>query len=157
MKSPICHLCKTDFGSEHFHFGSGGALVQFADYKPLPEGAVGHPHGLEWFCSEHLEVARTLTALLCADAMSKLKEQFGEFPPFENGPLRDPALWVTSIGPNAPRVFAIIRQAMSISPADAKGLLALGQFKVIEGWPSQFKTWQQALTEAGATVEIRFQ
>lgn len=28
-------------------------MVQFRDYKPLPEGYAGQPQGLEWFCREH--------------------------------------------------------------------------------------------------------
>lgn len=47
MKPPICHLCHADFRSEYFHYRTGGALVQFADYESLREGTAGHPWGLE--------------------------------------------------------------------------------------------------------------
>jgi hypothetical protein len=33
---------------------------------------VGHPHGLAWFCSEHLEAAQALSSLTFQDAMKKL-------------------------------------------------------------------------------------
>ncbi len=62
MKAPICFLCNKDFGSEYFHFRTGGSMVQFADFEPLPEGRAGHPHSLEWFCNEHVQAAQALAA-----------------------------------------------------------------------------------------------
>jgi hypothetical protein len=156
MKSPICYLCNKDFGSEYFHFRTGGAVVQFADFKPLREGAAGHPQGLEWFCNEHLQAAQALAASTTTEALSKLHGRFGVFPPYESKPYRDPELWVTAVGPNAPKVFAILRHAAQVSPIEAKKLLANRVFKVAQGWPREFQGWQSALVEAGAQVEIRF-
>lgn len=130
--------------------------MQFADYEPLAQGMAGQPHGLEWFCQEHLEQARAYSLMPYAKALSTLVDQFGEFPAYKNSLCHDPSLWITAIGPNAARVFAIIRQATSMTPAQTKHLMSLGQLKISQGWPSQFISWQRALVDAGATVEVRF-
>lgn len=156
MKSPICYLCNKDFGSEYFHVQTGGALVQFVDYQSLPEGAAGHPQGLEWFCNQHLQAAQALSSNTTSKALSKLHALYGECPPYEAKPQHAPELWVTSVGSNAVKVFSILRQATQATPSDAKKLLASGAFKVAEGWPREFHGWQTALVEAGAQVEIRF-
>ena len=156
MKPPICSLCNRDFRSEHFHYKSGGDLVQFADYEPLAQGIAGHPRGLAWFCRDHLEQARAYAFMPCAVALSTLVDQFGVFPAYKPSPCQEPSLWITAIGPNPARVFAIIRQATSMAPAETKHLMSLGQLKVSQGWPSQFISWQRALIDAGATVEVRF-
>lgn len=156
MKPPICALCNSDFRSEYFHYKGGGNLVQFADYKPIPQGAGGHPHGLEWFCRNHLEQAQAYARIPYVEARSRLVDQFGEFPAQKSSPSYDASLWITAIGPNTARVFAIIRQATSMAPAETKYWMSQGQLKVAEGWPSQFISWQRALVDAGATVEVRF-
>ncbi|NBF03434.1 hypothetical protein GV819_14160 [Pseudomonas sp. Fl5BN2] len=156
MKPPICDLCHNDFCSEHFHTGGGGDLVQFADYRPLAQGSAGHPHGYPWFCNEHLASAQALAALSYADAMTLLTRQYGRFAGYEPLANSDPALWITEVGPAPAKVFALIRQAMAISPSVAKELVTGGPFKVIEAWPQQFKVWQDALMHIGAKVEIRY-
>lgn len=156
MKSPICHLCNKDFGSEFFHFQTGGALVQFGDYQSLPEGTAGHPQGLEWFCNHHLQAAQALSTKTTSEALSELYTQYGEFPLYEVTSYRAPELWVVSVGSNPVKVFSIFRQATQMPPSDAKKLLAAGTFKVAEGWPREFHGWQAALVEAGAQVEVRF-
>ena len=67
MKPPQCALC-----GERFDPAEGGGLVRFADYQPMPEGVVGHPRGLEWFCSAHLEMARSRSYLEAADAIQEM-------------------------------------------------------------------------------------
>ncbi|SDY19121.1 hypothetical protein, partial [Lysobacter enzymogenes] len=57
MKPPICHLCGRNMLGEG---GPEGDLVAFADFQPLPYGVAGHPHGLEWFCAEHLSAAQSM-------------------------------------------------------------------------------------------------
>jgi hypothetical protein len=44
-------------------------LVGFADYRPLEKGTVGHPHGLEWFCSAHQNPAQALAHLPLEEAV----------------------------------------------------------------------------------------
>ena len=56
MKPPICEFCGKDFRAA---IGEG-STVRFANYEPLPDGKVGHPKGLAWFCGKHLEQARSL-------------------------------------------------------------------------------------------------
>jgi hypothetical protein len=156
MKSPICYLCHKDFRSHYFHACAGGKLVRFADYKPLPEACAGHPQGLEWFCSEHLAAAQNLSSVSSAAAHAKLVEQFGAFPPYEDKPLKDPELWVVSVGPSPAKVFAILRDATSLPPKEAKAVLASRQFIVAKGWPASLKGWQAALSAVGAITEIRY-
>jgi len=156
MKSPICFLCNKDFGSEYFHFQTGGQLVKFADYRPLAPGAAGHPWGLEWFCDEHVQAASALSGASSAEALAAMEGKFGRFPPWQEKPRLDPELWVTSVGPNVSKVFAIYRQATQISATEAKRAMEGGGFRIAQGWPVSFKGWQDALLAAGAQVEIRF-
>ncbi len=50
MRPPICEVCRR----------KAVATVAFADYEPLPDGMVGHPRGLGWFCRWHVAGARAL-------------------------------------------------------------------------------------------------
>lgn len=65
MRPPICAVC-------HESHDPKSDLVKFADYRPLPDGMVGHPHGFEWFCSKHLAKARALAHLPQEEAMKKM-------------------------------------------------------------------------------------
>lgn len=154
MKPPICYLCNKDFRSASWHLNEGG-LVQFANFRPLAEGAAGHPFGLEWFCKLHYEAAQMLTELPVEHALSALKLQFGEFPPYQPQPQLDPELWVLNVGINPAKVFTAIRQGTFLSPKTVKEMLDIGEFRVTTGWPSHFKKLQGELRNAGATVEIR--
>lgn len=69
MKPPICECCGKDFRDD---IGTGGT-VRFADYEPLPDGMVGHPKGLAWFCGEHLEKARLLQDHSLPDALKMMR------------------------------------------------------------------------------------
>lgn len=50
--------------------------MRFADYSPLPQGRVGHPHGLEWFCAEHDVAAEALSGKRIDEAMFELRRDF---------------------------------------------------------------------------------
>lgn len=154
MKPPVCHLCNKDFRSASWHLNEGG-LVKFANYTPLAEGAVGHPFGLEWFCKLHYEAAQMLAELPVEHALSALKLQFGEFPPYHDQPLLDPELWVLNIGSNPAKVFAAIRQGTFLNPKVVKDMISADEFRVTAGWPHSFKKLQEELIKAGARVEIR--
>lgn len=67
MRPPICAVCHREFSL------SEGDTVRFADYKPLPEGTVGHPDGLEWFCEVHLEAAERLRDLPSGKAIRRIR------------------------------------------------------------------------------------
>lgn len=56
--------------------GMQGDWVEFADYRAPGENAIGHPDGLEYFCSEHYPPAVTLTSLPSATALDQLRERF---------------------------------------------------------------------------------
>ena len=157
MKSPICALCGKNFGSEHFHTGKGGELVQFSDFVPLEKGAVGHPRGLLWFCAEHAAAANTFDQQTSEKALQILRERFEIVSlKSEYSPTRDPALWITGVGPNRAKVFSIVRQATGLPPATVISMLERGEFQVAEGWPKGFTAYEKALREAGASVEIRY-
>jgi hypothetical protein len=156
VKPQYCWLCGRDFRSEWFHTGAGGELVRFRDCEPLPDGYVGQPDGLEWFCREHAPAARALAHLDANTALVELRRQFGEFPVPEFSPFHDPALWVTSVGPNPSDVFAVIRRATGVPAEEALNLLRSGEFEVARGSPQQLEEWRVALTGAGARVAIRY-
>lgn len=157
MKPPVCHLCR-----KHLELDDGpylengyGDLVKFMDYRPLPLPCVGHPHGLEWFCKEHIAAAKKLSYL---DAKTALHQLQVEFDIAENPPMRwasDATLWITSVGPNKAKVFRLIRQMMSLKARAAKALLDKEEFMVTQGWPSDFSHWRNELEQAGAAIEVR--
>ena len=78
MKPPICYLCNTPISTKDM---GSSTLVKFADYEPLPPDKIGHPHGLEWFCSQHIAAAQNLSSLKVAEAYAKLKQDFSEETP----------------------------------------------------------------------------
>lgn len=63
MRPPICEVCGR----------RARATVGFADYKSLPDGMVGHPRGLGWFCAWHLPGARRLTGWTMGEAVRRLE------------------------------------------------------------------------------------
>ena len=77
MKPPICQVCGHDSEPELRRSGRGGDWVEFADHEPLPRGMPGHPHGLEWFCTVHLDAARALAGWPVDEALRRLGERFG--------------------------------------------------------------------------------
>jgi hypothetical protein len=70
MKPPICELCGTEFDPD-------AATVRFSDYRALPDGMVGHPDGLVWFCGTHIDAARSLAHLPEAEALARLSAEGG--------------------------------------------------------------------------------
>ncbi|MBT8078058.1 MAG: hypothetical protein KJO31_05740 [Gammaproteobacteria bacterium] len=68
MRPPICDLCGRD--------AHGGELVSFRDYEALPDGMTGHPRGLCWFCTRHVDAANALQDLDTADAFRRLRRKF---------------------------------------------------------------------------------
>ena len=66
MRPPICALCNGRFDPKD------GGTVRFADYEPLPEGMVGHPKGLEWFCGEHIHDAKARSHLTTKEAIAEM-------------------------------------------------------------------------------------
>lgn len=157
MKSPYCWLCGRGFGCEWAHTQGGGTLVQFRDDEPRPEGWVGHPRGLEWFCREHAPAALDLAAQDSATALAVLRDGFGPFPPAgERALMPDPSLWVTAIGPNTPRVFALVHRATGRPAAGALAVMRSVPFELARGWPLSFEGLRAALVDAGAVVEVRY-
>lgn len=67
MKPPVCCVCRRALDP------SEGTLVAFADYDPLPNGKVGHPAGLEWFCPAHRKGGESLRQWKSGAAIAKLQ------------------------------------------------------------------------------------
>ena len=68
MMSPICAICHTDFDP----FGDSAGTVAFTDFEPLPDGMVGHPNGLVWFCERHYAAAKALMDLPSTEAVQRI-------------------------------------------------------------------------------------
>ena len=88
MKPPICHLCKRLLSSVASRTKASGDLVRFADYLPLPDRMVGHPHGLEWFCADHVAAAEAASSKNINEAMDELHRIFGNPPKERTGVFR---------------------------------------------------------------------
>ena len=73
MKPPICEVCGNDFRANAPAASGGAGLVRFADYEPLPDGLVGHPKGLGWFCSQHVDAARDSAELPLSEAVVQIR------------------------------------------------------------------------------------
>jgi len=80
MKPPICVIC-----GKRFVPSEGGDIVYFKktdnDIKWIEEieetGKVEHPPYAEWFCLEHLSLARKYEHLPIREALKKIKEELG--------------------------------------------------------------------------------
>ena len=69
MKPPICAVCRRRRPK-----ATVDRLVRFSDYEPLPPRMVGHPKGLHWFCSDHVEAAKALADKPWSEARALLRE-----------------------------------------------------------------------------------
>ncbi len=74
MRPPICALCGHDFRAAAA--AADGGLVYFRDRESLPDGMVGHPRGVEWFCDRHRLAARELSGSSLNDAMRELRRRY---------------------------------------------------------------------------------
>lgn len=72
MKPAVCAIC----GKSGAHID--GDWVEFSDYEPLAQGEIGHPKGLEWFCRDHLDAAKSVANHSFEDGLIILKNKFGE-------------------------------------------------------------------------------
>ena len=64
MRPPFCAYCR--------ELTEGASQVAFADYYPLPDGIIGHPDGLEWFCAKHVASAVKYRHLTVDEALKKI-------------------------------------------------------------------------------------
>jgi hypothetical protein len=76
MKPPFCRYCDVLFAADETIDGRHGGLVGFADYSPLPDGMVGHPTGLEWFCARHKSVAERFAGKRADDAVEAMRRYY---------------------------------------------------------------------------------
>lgn len=70
MKRPVCAVCDRPLQGE---VEGREGLIEFADYRPLPQDVTGHPEGLEWFCERHYAAARELRHLTLVGVLDRLK------------------------------------------------------------------------------------
>jgi hypothetical protein len=68
MKPAVCGICGKIPDKAQM-----GAWVEFSDYDAEGEKDLSHPDGLEYFCDEHLDAARSLAGLTSAEALKKLQ------------------------------------------------------------------------------------
>lgn len=77
MEPPICYVCDLDFRDTEFRDDAeSGGLVSFQpapDQRELPEGWVGHPEHLGWFCKAHWSAAHELRSLTRSAALARLR------------------------------------------------------------------------------------
>ena len=72
MKPPICEICQKRMSVDSTDKAKGG-LVWFNDFQQLPQGMVGHPKGLGWFCGQHYEQAQLHNNHSKAEAIRQIK------------------------------------------------------------------------------------
>ncbi len=72
-----------------------GDYVEFSDYREREPYSIGGPFGMEYFCDEHVAIARSLASLLMEKAVAELENQYGPFPEYQR---KDPRLkWLKRI------------------------------------------------------------
>lgn len=79
MRPPICAICYNRMDDENRDF----ELVSFQLSEEDKEfnkrfekpGFIGHPHGLEWFCKEHAEIAKKYVHLTLGEALKEIKKE----------------------------------------------------------------------------------
>ena len=79
MKPAVCMVCGRSAAAEPA--GNKGDWVRFADYESAGATSIGHPAGLEYACHEHVAAAKALASTSAAEALTKLRAQFGAPPP----------------------------------------------------------------------------
>lgn len=70
MKPAICLICGKD------GLSAGGDWIKFADYKPSSINDIAHPKGLEWFCKDHLDAAKSVAELPSNEGIDILKTRY---------------------------------------------------------------------------------
>lgn len=131
-----------------------GCWFRFADYRPLAPRAAGHPVGLEWFCAEHREAASECTNMPSDQALAHLVARFGSMAP-DHPWSEEPSLWVLDAGEQPIKVFALLRLAAQLTPAQARERMQTGHFRVLNASSYELKRWHELFTAAGAHLEYR--
>src|SRR5918993_663607 len=88
MRPPICRVCNATPVADETRAAHAGAWVAFADYEALPEGMVGHPRALGWFCPKHVAAARALSSKSMREAVAELERIYGRFSAQRDSELR---------------------------------------------------------------------
>jgi hypothetical protein len=70
-KPYVCELCGKPHKAEKKAIP--GDWVNFANYRAPTEIMIGHPEGDVYFCDDHIEAARLLSALTDQEALAKLR------------------------------------------------------------------------------------
>ncbi len=75
MRPPICKICGKGFGAsgegDQVFFKLSEEDKEFNKRFEQP-GFVGHPAGQEWFCGDHLELAKSFAHLSLQEALPKI-------------------------------------------------------------------------------------
>ena len=73
MRPSLCIICYRDVREQH---ELEYYLLKFKDYQPLPSDMVGHPKWLEWFCQDHIGLAKWFTHLNTEDAVKEIAKYY---------------------------------------------------------------------------------
>ena len=69
MKPAICAICGNRSPLIE------GDWVEFSDYSPESSNQITHPKGLEWFCKEHLEAAKSVSNLTASEGIKEILQE----------------------------------------------------------------------------------
>lgn len=70
MKPAICVICGNRSPIAE------GDWVEFSDYTADSTNQITHPKGLEWFCNEHIEAAKSVSNLTASEGVKKVLEVY---------------------------------------------------------------------------------
>ena len=99
MRPAVCAICGMPCLDDPRH--GEGDWIEFSNYVVWDGSSLGHPDGLEYFCSTHATAARALTAMNSEQALLVLRQQFGNFPPYKRAV--PPSLWQRLFSKNRDR------------------------------------------------------
>ncbi|WP_233903114.1 ribosomal protein L7/L12 [Stieleria maiorica] len=156
MTPSYCAVCGRCFQNQYFHIQEGGRLVHFSDFddSAAKRGYCPGVVGAAWICEEHLSIALECIDLPVETAIAELRRQIGVQRYSVTEGRDEPHLFIDRIGPNRPKVFAILRAATQMTPTQAKEAIEHLPVFVSKGWPAEFMNWKKQLEECGATMRI---
>jgi len=91
MRPAVCVICGKSAAEESPQHKGG--WVQFADYQDPDPQSLDHPVGLEYLCRDHIQTAAQFTSKASAEAISELRELFGDKQVDERSPRKNASWW----------------------------------------------------------------
>jgi hypothetical protein len=160
MKPAYCAVCFTQPMLRLLDEQDIGAYVKFADFQPLKDDYVGHPHGYEWFCSSHINLAQNYSCLPMQEAIDKVLLELN----IDQSALSYDAdfyskceLWVLSVGEQKAKFISKLRSYLMLSPQEVKALINKSEFMIKKGHDEIFIKLVEDLPKIDAELEIRYE